>query len=208
MEDETMAKVKTRDTATAVPDNGGPDPLAAFLGLFQNFITELTNGARTTLGNGDGIVIADALSTALQSQVIELNGFITTQFNSMSTRTQADVFQVLKMSSGGTLLQAAIPATQAPLTPGVAFGLSDIVHLIKKILFKILDLLGVQLSHFLLALIELLDELINALFGSVFRELRAPLSVAQQGFLGEVLKLRQLEAFEESRINFEEDDSK
>jgi len=201
-----MAKGKASDTTTVVPKNGGPDRLETFLGLFQTFITELTNGARTTFANGDGIVVADALSATLQSQVIELNGFIRTEFNRMPTRIKGNVDQVLQFYSGETLLRAATPATQAPLTPGVAFGLSDIVHLIKKIIKKILELLGVQLGDWFWGLLDLIDEIINALFGTGFRELRTPLSVAEVNFLNELHALRRLEFLEQTRVNFEEDD--
>jgi hypothetical protein len=167
--------------------------LDPFLGLLERFIETYTDNVRRTVGDQDAGEIVDTISEALRHQVRELGTFMREGVPRMSAQSTREMNQVLRMQGGDILLRGAIRAASTPLSAEKILGLDGIIHEIKKILQKILDIIWKNKPDWFDEFFVLLDEIFNLLGSILFPHLKTALHKSEVQFLRELYELRRLE---------------
>ena len=167
--------------------------LEVFLKEFQDLATQITEQAFKQANDEDEKAVIKSFSPTLISQVTELNNFILENASKSSRQQKAEVEQVLRVTSGLSLAQNAkgiFPSIGSVLGK---LGLSRIIKEIKKIVRAILDALGIKLPKWLDALLNIIDEIIDAIFGAGSAKLATMLSIQEQNYLAELTQLAKLQ---------------
>jgi hypothetical protein len=181
--------------------------LDPFLGLLERFIATYTDGVRRALGEHELGELADTVSEALRHQVRELGAFMREGVPRMSGQSAREMNQVLRMQGGDILLRGAIQAASGPLSPEKILGLDGIIHEIKKIIEKLLEIIWPNKPKWFEQAFVLLDELINLFASFLFPKLKTALHKSEVQFLREVYELRRLEQLQErADANGDDDD--
>jgi len=193
MTDETPNGGGESSRAGVKPEN----LLDPFLGLLERFIETYTDNVRRTLGDQDASEIADTLSQALRHQVRELGSFMREGLPRMHAQSTREMNQVLRMQGGDILLRGAIQAASTPLSAEKVLGLDGIIHEIKKILGKLLNIIWPNKPTWFDEFFVLLDEILNLLASLLFPKLKTALHKSEVQFLREIYELRKLEQLQQ-----------
>lgn len=177
--------------------------LEDFLSEFKDLATQITEQALKQADNEDEKAVIKAFSPTLINQVTELNNFILENANKSSRQQKAEVEQVLKVTSGVSLAQNAKGIFPSIGSVVGKLGLSRIIKEIKKIIRAILDALGIKLPKWLDALLNIIDEIIDAIFGAGSAKLATTLSIQEQNYLAELTQLAKLQ--EANQFKYQED---
>lgn len=179
--------------------------LEAFLSGFQELAIETTKQALQRAKDEDEKAVIAAFSPALINQVAELNNFIREKASNSSRQETAQIEQVLRVTSGVSLVQNAKGIFPSLGSIVGKLGLSRIVKEIKKIVRAILDLFGI-LPKWFDALANLIDELFDAIFGAGSAKLATVLSIQEQNYLAELTQLAKLQQANQFRYQNDSDE--
>jgi hypothetical protein len=101
------------------------------------------------------------------------------------------------MQGGDILLRGAIQAASTPLSAEKVLGLDGIIHEIKKILGKLLNIIWPNKPTWFDEFFVLLDEILNLLASLLFPKLKTALHKSEVQFLREIYELRKLEQLQQ-----------
>jgi hypothetical protein len=166
--------------------------LNEFLQHFTELPTAIIEGAIKASDNEDERAIIDAYAETLTNQFSELAAYITEKSEKLTEQQALDVEEVLKVTSGNTLVQAGKEYAMSIGSFIKKLGLSGLVKEIKKIILAILDALGIALPKWIEALINLIDEIIDRILGGNSPKLASILSQMEQDYLAELTQLAKL----------------
>lgn len=180
------------------------DMLKGFLDEFLQLVVQTTEQALKQSDDEDEKAVIKAFSPTLINQVTELNGFLSDQATKASRQQMSEVETVLRVSSGTTLTQNAkglFPSLGSVLGK---LGLSRIVKEIKKIIRAILDALGIKLPKWIDAILNLIDEILDAIFSAGSSKMATTLSIQEQNYLAELTHLAKLQ--QANQFKYQEND--
>ena len=167
--------------------------LDVFLSGFQDLTSQIVEQAFKQANDEDEKAVIKAFSPTLVNQVTELNNFILENASKSSRQQKSEVEQVLKVTSGISLVQnvkGIFPSIGSTLGK---LGISRIIKEIKKIIRIILDALGINLPTWLDGLLNIIDEIFDAIFGAGSSKLATTLSIQEQNYLAELTQLAKLQ---------------
>lgn len=205
-----MVTTKGKADGGASSARGG-DPselLSAFLDGVSKYVDVFAGSVKLSLAEGDDSHdIADALSTTLREQLVQLNDFLRTEFGKQSARGREEVGRVLRMTAGSNLVGRAIPAAEGVITQPKALGLSGIFKEIKKIIRMLLKIFFPNWQPgWLDTLFTLLDEIFDLIIRLLFPKLADTLSRHEVNYLRELRATAQLARVNEQGGDEDSDD--
>jgi len=178
--------------------------LNEFLQIFEQIPSEIVKSLLRVTVDEDEKNVINAFAPTLQGQFKELSLYITDISTKASKQNVVEVDRFLKVSSAVSLannLKIAMPSIGSVIGK---LGISGIIMEIKKIIYAILDILGITLPKWLDKLINLIDEIIHDLFGGASLSLRNTLSHMEQNYLAELTLLSRLEKANEDKFTNKE----
>lgn len=167
--------------------------LEVFLSEFQELTSKTVEQALKQADDEDEKAVIRAFSPTLINQVSELNNFIRLNAEKSSRQQKSEVEQVLKVTSGVSLAQNAkglFPSIGSVLGK---LGLSRIIKELKKIVRMILETFGIKLPKWIDALLNIIDEIFDAIFGANSAKMATTLSIQEQNYLAELTQLAKLQ---------------
>ena len=142
--------------------------------------------------------IINSLAPTLKNQFLELSSSIQSFTQKLTKQGSADVEQLLKSSAALDLtksLKLALPSIGSLFGK---LGIQEIIFAIKKIIRAIF---GDKLPKWLDSVLNIIDEIINTLFGGDSPKVKNILSMAEQNFLKEITLVAKL-----NQVNFQRHD--
>lgn len=180
--------------------------LAQFLTGIETLPIEVTDALLKYARDEDERNVINMYTPALKNQFKELSSYISQQSTRASGRAMENVEQFLKISSPNLLMSSvgiALPSIQSIVGK---LGIGGLIQEIKKILKKVLGLIGVRLPDWIDGLLTLIDEIINILLGGESPKMRNALSEMEQNYLAELTQLSKLEKATRELNSDENDD--
>ncbi len=180
------------------------DLLEQFLGEFQELASQVTQRAVEVTDDKDEKLVIQAFAPSLINQVSELGTFIREGVQKSSAQQIGEVQQVLKVSSGVSLTKNAkgiLPSLGSIIGK---LGISKIVKEIKKIIRAILEALGIKLPKWIDIILNIIDEIFDAIFSAGSPKLATTLSIQEQNYLAELTQLAKLQ--QANQFKFQEED--
>lgn len=167
--------------------------LNVFLTNFLDLTKKTTEHALKFADDKDEQSVIKAFTPTLINEINELNNYIKEAFGKSSLQQKAEVEEVIKISSGITLSENAKSIFPSLGSIIGKLGLSRIVKEIKKIIRMILDALGINLPPWLDAILNIIDEIFDAIFGAGSSKIATILSIQEQNYLAELTQLAKLQ---------------
>lgn len=182
------------------------ETVQTFLSNFSNLITNTTEQSIKLAQDEDEKAVIKAFAPTLIEEVNQLNSFILQYFKKSSLQQKAEIDQVIQISSGISLTENAKSIFPSLGSIIGKLGLSRIVKEIKKIIRMILDALGINLPKWLDAVLNLIDEILDAIFGAGSSKLATILSIQEQNYLSELTHLAKLQQANQFKYQDDHDD--
>ncbi len=180
--------------------------LDEFLNEFQSLTANITKQALTYADDEDEKAVISAFSPTVINQVRELNGFIRENVGKASRQQLSEVDQALQVTAGASLTKNAKSIFPSLGSVVGKLGLSRIIKEIKKIIRIILDALGIQLPSWIDALLNIIDEIFDAIFSAGSSKLATTMSIQEQNYLAELTQLAKLQQANQFRYQDSDDD--
>lgn len=155
-----MATKKTSGT-TERAERPETNDLAQFLALLRTFPDAAAKGMLAQAKDDDERRIIASLGSVLNDQIGALCDYIAQHASGTAARAQSEIATYMQLSRGVRLVQEGIALSQDLSSPTAKLSLSDIFHIIKKIISALSDFLPIKIP-FLPKLLDLLDELFNS----------------------------------------------
>ncbi len=179
--------------------------LAQFLTGIEALPIEVTDALLKYARDEDERNVINMYTPALKNQFKELSSYISQQSTKASGRAMENVEQFLRISSPNLLMSSvgiALPSIQSVVGK---LGIAGLFQEIKKILKKVLELVGLRLPEWINPLLLLIDEIINIFLGGESAKMRNALSEMEQNYLAELTQLAKLEKATRE-LNYDESD--
>lgn len=190
--------------ATDTKKSGGT--LEDFLSEFEQLTSKITEEAYKQANDEDEKAVIKSFSPALVNQVTELNNFIRENSAKSSRQQKSQVEQALKVTSGVSLVQHAKGIFPSLGSVVGKLGISRFIKEIKKVFRIILDLLGISLPKWLDGLLNIIDEIFDAIFSAGSAKMASTLSVQEQNYLSELTQLAKLQQANQFKYQDDEDE--
>jgi hypothetical protein len=176
--------------------------LERFLTRFVELTSQISTGMLAQSTDADEKEVIAALSKPFNEQVTRLCDHVRQSSKTFSRQSVEQVGIVLRLNAADALLDSGTRVAQNLSSTTAKLGLSDIFDLIKKILKKLFP----NLPAWLNAILELLNELKNAIFGAGSPKLANTLSQRHQNYLAELTHLERLDRESAWRMANEQDE--
>lgn len=176
--------------------------LQEFLDKFELIPLELSSALLQVTTDEDEKKIINALGPILVNQFKELSIYISESSAKSTLQHRQETEMFLKISSGVIAvdnIKLALPSIGSAVGK---LGIVEIIHMIKKIIDKLIK----NKPGWLVALLDIIDEIINTLFAGSSMKIKNMLSTAEQNFLKEIRLVALLEKVRENDNASEEDD--
>ena len=165
-----------------------------FLADFERLVDVYGATIKSVVPESDSVAVVDTLSGVAKTQVRGLATFTSDSYRQSSSalRKEADVF--FERMGGEELMRGALAITPKVSSVQALLGISKIIELIKKIIYFILGLLFPHgVPKWIINIIEILDEIIDALLGQRSQKAQHEANQNSIDFLQAMRALRQLE---------------
>lgn len=174
------------------PDAASPN-LAAFLESFVDLIPRFAQGMRVlSTEPADHVVIA-AFEAPLVAQVGSLRDYLLSLAAEAPAPVLAEVDLLLGRTAAIQLTQGARLVADNLSTPTTKVAFRDLFEIIKKIIERILKLIGITLPDWILAFLEILDELVDLLASLGFFRLTHTMNQRHRDTMANLAQLAYLE---------------
>lgn len=187
----------TKENSAQPTDGGRKDgsleALEKFLGLFEQIPKKLTEGLLRQATDADEKQVVEALGATLEEQVRELSSFVRESSASLSAQGREEVMRVMRVSAGGRLAEAGVAVASNLASPVARIGISNIFHLIKKIISALAEIFGFSLPRWFWPLMELIDEIVDMLLSAGMLRIAPTLAQNHQATLGQLAQLARLQ---------------
>ncbi|KIX22657.1 hypothetical protein SY27_02200 [Flavobacterium sp. 316] len=174
--------------------------LEQFLNDFLDLTSGYTKKAIDYASDEDEKAVIRAFSPTLISQVTELNKYVKESVEQSSRQQIKEVNQIINITSGISLVQNAKGIFPSLGSLFGKLGLSRIVKEIKKIFRMILEALGIKLPKWLDALLNIIDEIFDAIGSAGSAKLATTFSIQEQNYLAELTQLAKLQQANQFRF--------
>ncbi|UOX32987.1 hypothetical protein LXD69_13185 [Flavobacterium sediminilitoris] len=174
--------------------------LEQFLNDFLDLTSGYTKKAIDYANDEDEKAVIRAFSPTLISQVTELNKYVKESVEQSSRQQIKEVNQIINITSGISLVQNAKGIFPSLGSLFGKLGLSRIVKEIKKIFRMILEALGIKLPKWLDALLNIIDEIFDAIGSAGSAKLATTFSIQEQNYLAELTQLAKLQQANQFRF--------
>jgi hypothetical protein len=167
--------------------------LVEFLDNFEPIPVDLVNKLLKITSDENEKNIINALAPTLINQFKESKKYLMDLSVQASKQSLNEVETFLKISSGISLaknIKILLPSIPSPV--GI-IGLVKIIEQIKKVLEKIFELLSITLPKWVILLIDLIDEIINAMLSLGSLKMSNILSRLEVNYLAELTQVAKLE---------------
>ncbi|MDH3277153.1 MAG: hypothetical protein OEL77_02850 [Nitrosopumilus sp.] len=181
--------------------------LEEFLDNIESVPVDLVNALLKSTSDEDEKNIINALGPTLIDQFKEINRTLSESVKKVPRQSLNEVETYLRISSGVSLVKNFKIILPSVGSPTGKIGIAKIIEQIKKLIDFIVDkLLGKLLGKFLdwlKPIIELIDEIINAILSLGSLKMSNILSKLEQNYLAELTQLAKLQ---NAANNFVEND--
>ncbi|AWH75024.1 hypothetical protein DCS32_12885 [Dokdonia sp. Dokd-P16] len=189
-------------TETKKSDNA----LEQFLSEFETLVSGITEHALKNAEDEDEKAVIQSFAPSLNNQIFELNQFIRESAKKSSKQQERDVLEVLKISSGVSLAKNA-----KGMFPNIGslvgkLGLDRIIKEIKKVIYAIIDLIGIKLPKWFDKIVNLIDEIITFIISGGSSKMMTTFSIQEQNYLNELTQLAKLEQAHQFKFQEDEDE--
>lgn len=179
-------------------------PIVQFAENLKEIPIDIIDGLLNVMEDEDGKLLIDAYSSVLKNQFSEISNLLIEKSEKMSSETSREAEELLKITSGVDLTTKVKPIAKNLGSSISKIGLAGIVQMIKKIIKWLIEFIFKKIPKWLNKLIDLIDEILNELFGIGSPKLANALSQKEQNYLSELTHLAILNR--EERYLFEDGD--
>ena len=180
--------------------------LEQFLSEFETLVSGITEHALKNAEDEDEKAVIQSFAPSLNNQIFELNQFIRESAKKSSKQQERDVLEVLKISSGVSLAKNAKGMFPSIGSLVGKLGIDRIIKEIKKIIYAILDMIGIKLPKWLDKIINLIDEIIAFILSGGSSKMMTTFSIQEQNYLNELMQLAKLEQAHQFKFQEDEDE--
>ena len=180
--------------------------LEQFLSEFETLVSGITEHALKNAEDEDEKAVIQSFAPSLNNQIFELNQFIRESAKKSSKQQERDVIEVLKISSGVSLAKNAKGMFPSIGSLVGKLGIDRIIKEIKKIIYAILDMIGIKLPKWLDKIINLIDEIIAFILSGGSSKMMTTFSIQEQNYLNELMQLAKLEQAHQFKFQEDEDE--
>ena len=180
--------------------------LEQFLSEFETLVSGITEHALKNAEDEYEKAVIQSFAPSLNNQIFELNQFIREGSKKSSKQQERDVLEVLKISSGVSLAKNAKGMFPSIGSLVGKLGIDRIIKEIKKIIYAILDMIGIKLPKWLDKIINLIDEIIAFILSGGSSKMMTTFSIQEQNYLNELTQLAKLEQAHQFKFQEDEDE--
>jgi hypothetical protein len=180
--------------------------LEQFLTEFESLVTGISEEALKNATDEDEKAVIQSFTPSLNNQIFELNQYIRESSKKSSRQQKRNVDEVLKVSSGLSLAKNAKGIFPSIGSLVGKLGLDRIIKEIKKIIYAILDIIGIKLPKWLDKIINLIDEIIAFILSGGSSKMMTTFSIQEQNYLAELAQLAKLEQAHQFKYQEDEDE--
>ena len=180
--------------------------LEQFLSEFETLVAGISEHALKNAEDEDEKAVIQSFAPSLNNQIFELNQFIRESAKKSSKQQEHDVIEVLKISSGVSLAKNAKGMFPSIGSLVGKLGIDRIIKEIKKIIYAILDMIGIKLPKWLDKIINLIDEIIAFILSGGSSKMMTTFSIQEQNYLNELTQLAKLEQAHQFKFQEDEDE--
>lgn len=197
-----MAKGDKNTKRGSVADN----PLKTFMSEFQELLNLIPREAEAGADDADVQTVIKSFAQVVRNQSETLSDYLVGTYDRASKQQKLDVDQVLLMTSGEEL--ATNGKAMLPSIGSIAgkLGLSRVVKEIKKIVRLVIDALGIALPRWMDGLLNLMDEILDAILSAGSAKLATTLSIQEQNYLAELTHLARLQQANQFRFQVDDEE--
>lgn len=175
--------------------------LLSFLADFERLIDIYGTTVKGVVPESDSVAVIDSLSIVAKSQVRNLAQFVSDSYGQTSPALRAEVDDFFERLGGEELMRQGLAVAPRVASVQALIGLSQIIELIKKIIWFILGLIFPHgIPPWIIKLIEIIDEIINAILGQRSQKAQHDANQNHIDFLQTMRLLRQFELLENGGI--------
>lgn len=167
--------------------------LSEFLSGFEQIPADITTALSDISSDADEKNIISAIAPSLISQFRGLSVSINEFAAKADKQSHEEVTQLLKVSSGVPLLNSLKLSLPSIGSLVGKLGIAEIVRGIKKIIRKIFELLNKKMPVWLDAVLLIIDEIIDMIFGKDSQKAMNMFAGAELNFLKQITQLTHLE---------------
>jgi hypothetical protein len=191
-----------KNPVTTQPDASA---LEAFLTDFEAIVEGFGNNVKALTAEVDQKSIAATLTGVAKTQVQNLAKEVMTAFHGASPGVQTQVQASLKRQAGSELARGTLAVLPNVTSITGLLSIGGIIRLIKKIIYFILNLIfGNNIPSWVSQLLELIDELIGAIFGIKSPSAEQQINQQELMFLETMRSLKRLQIVEQAAAAGEE----
>ncbi|WP_396596431.1 hypothetical protein [Dokdonia sp. R86516] len=180
--------------------------LEQFLSEFETLVSGITEHALKNAEDEDEKAVIQSFAPSLNNQIFELNQFIRESAKKSSKQQERDVLEVLKISSGVSLAKNAKGMFPSIGSLVGKLGIDRIIKEIKKVIYAIIELIGIKLPEWFDKIINLIDEIIAFILSGGSSRMMTTLSIQEQNYLNELTQLAKLEQAHQFKFQEDEDE--
>jgi hypothetical protein len=195
---ETMAESKG-STKQREPTSS---KLLSFLADFERLIDIYGTTVKGVVPESDSVAVIESLSVVAKTQVRNLAQFVSDTYgqSAPALRSEADAF--FQRLGGEELMREGLAVAPKVASVQALIGISQIIELIKKIIWYILGVLFPKgIPPWIIELIEIIDEIVNAILGQRSQKAQHD---ANQNHIDFLRTMRILRQFDLENGDFEE----
>jgi hypothetical protein len=176
--------------------------LPGFLTDFERLIDAYATTVKGVVPEADSAAVIDSLSVVAKSQARSLAKFVSDSYGQTSPAVRSEVDAFFERLGGGELMREGLAVAPRVTSVPALLGLSQIIELIKKIIFFILGLIFPNgIPPWIIKLIEIIDEIINAILGQRSQKAQHEANQNSIDFLHSMRLLRQFELLENGGLD-------
>jgi hypothetical protein len=180
--------------------------LEQFLSEFETLVSGITEHALKNAEDEDEKAVIQSFAPSLNNQIFELNQFIRESAKKSSKQQEHDVIEVLKISSGVSLAKNAKGMFPSIGSLVGKLGIDRIIKEIKKVIYAIVELIGIKLPKWFDKIVNLIDEIITFILSGGSSKMMTTFSIQEQNYLNELTQLAKLEQAHQFKFQEDEDE--
>lgn len=138
--------------------------VTTFISSLDELVTVVTDEL-VTQADDESLQVLEPQLEAIEQQFSRLTGKLGQAYQRAREGQVIEANQFLADSAGVPIIRSATTIASDLSTDTSRIAASDIVSLIKKIIEELLDILGIDLPDWFQKIIDLIDELLQELFG-------------------------------------------
>ena len=174
-----------------------PAKVLRFLADFEPLIDAFAATVKRGVSDTDSAAVIDSLSAVAKLQAQRLAKFGGDTYGQSSPALRRQVDEFFERLGGEELMRGALAVTPNVTAVRALIGISQIITLIKKIIWFILGLLFPHgIPQWIIKLIDIIDEIIKAILGQRSHSAQREANQNDMDFLQAMLILRQFELLE------------